>query len=100
MRTVLLWVLSVALFVVAAKAHGRELRLEREAAGFHHVVFGGENPAFVQALWRRERVYFWGLTALLEIGVVVALASSGAPRGFIAPVALTWVPALSFAVLG
>lgn len=45
--------------ILAAKAHGRQVRLEREHAGYHDVVFGGDNPAFVETLWRRDRVRFW-----------------------------------------
>jgi hypothetical protein len=48
-----------AAFLAAAKAHGRQLRLERELAGFWRVVFGGRNPPFVTALWKRDRILLW-----------------------------------------
>lgn len=70
--------LGAATFLAAAKAHGRQLRLERELAGFWHVTFGAQNPPFVEALWRRERLVYWSLAA------IVAIASIGfrllAPR--------------------
>jgi len=57
--------LGVATFLAAAKAHGRQLRLERELAGYWEVSFRARNPAFVETLWRRERIAFWSLVALL-----------------------------------
>jgi len=64
-------VLSVATFLVAAKTHGRQVRLERERAGYMQVVFGGSNPEFVEALWKRDRIRFWSTAA----GVLVLLAA-------------------------
>ena len=61
MSTVPVWLgalIGVAALLVAAKAHGRQVRLEREAAGYHEVVFGGTNPPFVDALWRADRFRF------------------------------------------
>jgi len=57
--------LGLATFLAAAKTHGRQLRLERELAGYWSVTFGGQNPPFVETLWRRERPIFWGLAAFL-----------------------------------
>ena len=59
----LLVALSLASFLAAAKTHGRQLRLERELAGYLHVTFGGKNPAWVEGLWQRERMYFLGVKA-------------------------------------
>ncbi len=36
----------VAVFLLAAKAHGYQLRLERQLMGYPEVVFGGSNPAW------------------------------------------------------
>ena len=69
---------SILLFFVAAKSHGRQLRLEREVAGYDHVVFGGNNPQFVEDLWRKDRVQYWRLFAvlmILSIAVTVSLHS-------------------------
>ena|SRR3990172_12036586 len=52
-------VLSVITFLIAAKSHGRQLRLERELAGYEHVTFGGVNPPFVEELWHKDRVEYW-----------------------------------------
>lgn len=59
--------LSIAAFLAAAKAHGRQLRLERELAGYWQVTFGASNPPFVEALWRRERFLFWGTVVVVEL---------------------------------
>lgn len=71
--------LSVALLLVAAKAHGRQVRLERELEGHHEVVFGGENPPFVMALWRRDRRRFWTAAPLfgLAMGGLLWLGDAG-----------------------
>lgn len=62
-------VTGAVLFLVAAKAHGRQLRLEREKAGVLRVSFGrgSQNEPFVVALWRRERVIFWPAAAVAAI---------------------------------
>ncbi|HEX8825774.1 MAG TPA: hypothetical protein VF794_38040 [Archangium sp.] len=76
-------VLSVVTFLVAAKTHGRQVRLERERAGHTRVIFGGENPPFVEALWKRDRIRFWSTAALVfAVGAVLVLAgaSLGLPR--------------------
>jgi len=94
---------GVATFLVAAKLHGRQIRLERELAGYWKVTFGGQNPAFVDALWRRERWLFWGLAAafgLLAIGFRVLAAQLGWPLPVTAPGGeRTWLGALLLHVL-
>jgi hypothetical protein len=101
MRTAILVLLSAVLFLLAAKAHGRELRLEREAAGFHQIAFGApDNPPFVETLWHQERVRFWSVTVLLALVAGGRLLAKGAPGGLSALVVLTWVPAVSFLGLG
>jgi hypothetical protein len=100
MRGAALLVSSACLFLTAAKAHGRELRLEREAAGVFHVVFGGQNPPVVDALWGAERARFWISTPILAIALAALLLSRGAGAGRIALAALTWAPAISFSALG
>lgn len=78
-RLILVVVLAVAAFLVCAKAHGRQVRSERERAGIHHVVFGGTNPAFVEALWRRDRLRFWPTAAVVALAVVALAVARGAP---------------------
>jgi hypothetical protein len=60
-------VLSLVTFLVAAKTHGRQVRLERERAGYTQVVFGGSNPEFVESLWKRDRIRFWSTAALVLV---------------------------------
>jgi hypothetical protein len=62
--------LGAVTFLVAAKAHGRQLRLERELSGYWHVTFGAQNPAFVEALWRRERLIYWSLAAMVALATI------------------------------
>jgi len=72
------WIVSAALlFLAAAKAHGRELRLERIAAGVREVVFGGTNAPFVESLWRAERLRFWVVMPLAAIALGAALRARG-----------------------
>lgn len=64
---------GVVAMLVAAKAHGRQVRLEREHAGYHDVAFGGTNPPFVEKLWRRDRVRFWVVAPLAMVALVAVL---------------------------
>jgi hypothetical protein len=99
-NTPALLVASACLFLTAAKAHGRELRLEREAAGVLHAVFGGQNPPIVEAIWRAERARFWIATPIVAVALSALLFARGAGAGRIALAALTWAPAISFTALG
>lgn len=91
---------SLALLLVAAKAHGRQVRLEREREGHHEVVFGGENAPFVVALWRRDRIRFW------SVAIVAALAAGGLCAwlrpglGWTLLAVLLWAPVAGFAAAG
>ena len=69
--------LGAIAFLIAAKTHGRQLRLERELAGHWHVTFGRSNGAWIDALWRRERIIFWSAVVALFVcaSVFRALAS-------------------------
>jgi len=64
---------SVAAFLLASKAHGRQLRLERELAGHWHVTFGAPNHPFVEALWQRERTIYWSIAAALLLAAIAYL---------------------------
>ncbi len=90
---------SVVLFLVAAKAHGRELRLEREAHGIASVDFRAVTPD-VQARWSAERVRFWSFFVPLALGLVVLALrlELGRVNGVVS--ALAWAGAASFAVTG
>jgi hypothetical protein len=81
-RGPLLVLVSLATFLLAAKSHGRQIRLERERAGFHHVVFGGSNPSFVEQLWRRDRLHYWPTFALVFFVVALARWKGLGPDGF------------------
>lgn len=65
-----LWLTLAALAawtLAAAKAHGRQVRIEREQQGIFHVDFGGQNPASVERIWREDRRVFWPAFALLAL---------------------------------
>jgi hypothetical protein len=100
--TLALWIAgSFAAFLVAAKLHGRALRLEREAEGITSVDFRGKNPPFVEQLWRAERSRFWpmaaGLAALaLALGHLLELA----PRRLVFVAAFLWAPTVAFLITG
>lgn len=105
--------LSVGLLLLAAKSHGRQVRLERELLGHFHASFGrqAQNPPEVEAIWRRDRIRFWStypLAAAALASLVVGFHVSGdqgffrAARlpGSIAIVLLLWAPVVAFAVAG
>lgn len=71
LRVPLLALVSIATFLLAAKSHGRQVRLERERAGFHTVVFGGSNPSFVEQVWRKDRWRYWPTFALTALAVLL-----------------------------
>jgi hypothetical protein len=77
-RTLVLLGASVVAFLLAAKAHGRQIRLERELEGHHRVVFGGTNPPYVEALWRADRVRYWSIAAGVAMTVLGLYALSRA----------------------
>lgn len=76
---------GAVLFLVAAKAHGRQLRLEREHAGVLRVSFGrgAQNDPFVVALWRRERFIFWPAAAVAAVVLHFLARSLGWPLVYI-----------------
>lgn len=68
---------SLVLFLLSAKAHGRQLRAERELEGVLEVDFRQRpQPPFVEALWRQDRIRFWLLFPAVAAALVgyVALA--------------------------
>jgi hypothetical protein len=91
--------LTLPLLLVAAKAHGLHLRLEREAAGYRHVEFGGENPPFVEDLWRHDRIRYWALV----LPLAVLLGAVAFPLGLSwwgVALALPWAMTAGFVATG
>jgi hypothetical protein len=79
-RPVPWWLTAAALLawvVAAAKAHGRQVRIEREQQGVFHVDFGGQNPASVERIWRQDRRLFWPCFALLALLLAGAALLAG-----------------------
>ena len=58
---------TVALILAAAKAHGRQVRLEREQQGHFRVDFRTRNPPAVEAIWRTDRRIFWPVFAVVAL---------------------------------
>jgi hypothetical protein len=96
----LFWIelgLGVLLLLLTAKAHGRQIRLERELEGYLEVDFRRDNPPWVEALWRKDRRRFWA-TFTLAIVVLSAVALLTLPPRFGAEPLGS--PALGAVVLG
>lgn len=70
---------TVVLVAAAAKAHGRQIRLEREQQGYFRVDFRARNPAAVEAIWRTDRRIFWPVFAVLAMGVLVLVVWNRPP---------------------
>lgn len=83
-------VATAGLILVAAKAHGRQVRLEREQQGYFRVDFGAKNPAAVEAIWRTDRWLLWPTAAAVGVSLtaygwffgVLGLFVLGLPLGF------------------
>ena len=90
-------VAAVALILAAAKAHGRQLRLERESHGFMSVDFRRDNAPWVEALWRRDRLGFWPAFVVLAVGSSVWLRPDLSRLADWGPVALAWACAFAAA---
>src|SRR2546422_4443113 len=72
----LFWIelgLGVVLLFLSAKAHGRQIRLERGLEGYMEGDFMKENPPWVEALWRKDRRRFWPTFAL----AIAVLSAAG-----------------------
>lgn len=93
--------LSLATLGVAAKTHGRQIRRERERAGYTHVTFGGDNPPFVTALWRRDRRRLWITATATALAMLVLILLGRAPAsGILGAVwSLVFLPMLAGFVL-
>lgn len=91
---------GVPLVLLAAKVHGRQLRLERTAQGLGGEVDFRDPPASVALLWRRDRIRYWITLPALAL----ALPAVGAALGLAWPksllLALVAAPTLAFAALG
>ena len=92
---------STALVLVAAKAHGRQVRLEREQKGVFRVDFRSRsgNPAAVEAIWRRDRLAFWPAFAGFAVLAEGATLARGVPAWHLA-FAAAWAFAAAFIVAG
>jgi hypothetical protein len=86
-----------ALAILAgAKAHGRQVRLEREREGVWTVDFRRPNPPAVEAIWRRDRRLFWPTFVVLgATGATTAILRATQPTEGAAWVAYSL--AMSFA---
>lgn len=76
----------VGWFLLAAKIHGRSIRVERELRGHVIVSFGrdAQNHPWVEALWRKDRIRFWSTVATLA-PIVFASVAIGETLGWPSP---------------
>lgn len=105
--------LSLATMLASAKAHGRQIRLERELEGHYEVTFGQRtNPSMVEALWARDRRQYWATYTALGVPSLVyglGAAWSGLPipdvpgghwASALAMALLLWAPTAAFSING
>jgi hypothetical protein len=100
---------SALLFLAAAKTHGRQIRLERQLAGYWDVSFGGAAPPAVEALWQRERMLLWSIgIGAAVLGLIYVLLARrlrwpvpprATRRGEERPPAWSWWGALLVAIV-
>lgn len=89
---------TTALVLVAAKAHGRQVRLEREQQGYFRVDFRSQNPAAVEAIWRSDRRILWpAAVALFACALPVAFLVGHAA---LAALAIPWAFTGAFTIAG
>lgn len=96
---------ALALILAAAKAHGRQLRLERQQAGHPEADFRGPNDPWVESLWRNDRVGFWsvafGLGGAALAWSMYSAGGLGSPSFWaLFPLGLAWAFAGAFFIMG
>lgn len=90
---------TVAFVVVAAKAHGRQVRLEREQQGVFRVDFRRQNPSAVEIIWRQDRRTFWPAFAVFGLAGTGLVVGQPDPLPHL-PLFLAWAFAEAFVVAG
>lgn len=90
----------MVLLLAAAKAHGRQMRVERELRGVFEVTFEpGGQPPWLAKLWADERKQFW--TAVPIAALVWGVAGFLVGRTDLALVgAFLWAPTAGLGWLG
>ncbi len=78
----LFWIelgLGVVLLLLAAKVHGRQIRLERELEGYMEIGFMKENPPWVESLWRKDRRQYWATFSAAAAVLAASVLLTGSP---------------------
>ncbi|MCI0415429.1 hypothetical protein L0222_21870 [bacterium] len=70
MKQLLFLILLILTFLIAAKSHGRQYRLERELEGHWTVSFTSENHPWVERFWFRHRVLYWSIASWTAIALI------------------------------
>jgi hypothetical protein len=91
---------GVVLVLVAAKAHGRQLRLERTALGLGGDVDFRAPPPAVAVIWRRDRVRYWVALPVLALALLAVGALLGASLPTVLLLSAVLAPTLAFSALG
>ena len=63
-NVILFWLLLVITFLISAKTHGRQHRLERELHGYWKVSFVSENDPWIEKFWLQQRILYWSIAAV------------------------------------
>ncbi len=70
---------GVVVMLLSAKAHGRQIRLERELEGYTEVDFRKESPPWIEALWRKDRRQYWATFAAAAAVLAASVLLTGSP---------------------
>jgi hypothetical protein len=90
---------GIGSLLAAAKCHGRQVRLRREAEGVLAVDFRADNGPVVEGIWRRDRRLLWLVAAALAAAALAGWWSSGLPAWWLAPAA-GWAATVAFLLVG
>ena len=91
--------LGLGSLVAAAKCHGRQVRLRREAEGIMAIDFRADNGPVVEGIWRRDRWAFWLLLAGLAALALTAWWASPLPAWWLLPLS-GWAMSMAFLLAG
>jgi hypothetical protein len=102
-QTLVLFASTILWFLIAAKTHGRQIRLEREYRGIDRVDFRREteNHPWLEALWQKDRQGYWPIAGIGVVVIAIALfLSEWIERWAIIPFSVLAAMGIAFLVQG
>lgn len=99
-RLALVIALAFAAFLLSATGHGRQLRKEREAHGFHQMDPVQGWPSTMHEIWQLDRARLGAGSAVAAVVGGGAALATGAGLGMAALAMLLWAPTVGFCVAG